>query len=133
MFAGVYYLNLLPCTKGLFGEMEVWTYTGEVSNSYSIFLMLTVKKIKATSLGKVCGALYGLMGLIFGIIFALFMVVGFEGSPYDPMMGFVYGVGAIIFLPFLYGLMGFLAGLIMAFLYNISASWSGGIQIETEE
>ena len=93
---------------------------------------MIIKKIAPKSLGKVLGMLYGFMGLIFGLIFAVFSVIGFSGGVYDPMNALLFGVMAIIFLPLVYGSMGFLFGLIMAFLYNFSASWSGGIEIETE-
>jgi hypothetical protein len=71
------------------------------------------------SLGKVLGAAYALLGLIIGALFALFSVLGSllgvavggpdaQGS--DALIGLLFGVGSIIFLPLFYGILGFIGG-----------------------
>jgi hypothetical protein len=47
-------------------------------------------------------------------------------------LSFIGGIGALIFLPIMYGIFGFIAGVIGAFLYNVIAGVVGGIEIETE-
>jgi hypothetical protein len=42
------------------------------------------------------------------------------------------GFGLLIFAPILYAAMGFLTGLIGALVYNLAASWLGGIEVEVE-
>ena len=42
------------------------------------------------------------------------------------------GVGAVIFLPLLYGVFGAIGGALTALFYNIIAGMVGGLQIETE-
>lgn len=44
----------------------------------------------------------------------------------------LFGVGAIIFLPIMYGIMGFIGGAIMAFVYNVVAGIAGGVELELE-
>ena len=41
------------------------------------------------------------------------------------------GFGAIfaIFLPVIYGIVGFISGVISAFVYNLVAGWTGGIEL----
>ena len=39
----------------------------------------------------------------------------------------------IIFLPIIYAVLGFIAGIIAAFVYNVVAKWTGGIEFTTQE
>jgi hypothetical protein len=45
----------------------------------------------------------------------------------------LFGVGAVIALPIIYGLIGFLSGLLMAGLYNLVTGLIGGLEIELEQ
>jgi len=93
--------------------------------------MTKIKEIGPLSCAKIFGVLYGLMGLIFGAIMSLFSLVSSIALLDMPrMFGVLFGIGAIIFLPLLYGVLGFISGLIMAYLYNIIASWVGGLEIK---
>ena len=98
--------------------------------------MLHIKRVGIISVGKMLGLLYGLMGLIFGGIFtcisligsaAIMSEVGAEGAA-----GMVFGLGAIIIFPLMYGVLGFIGGVITALLYNLIAGFAGGIVIYTE-
>ncbi len=100
---------------------------------------MIIKSVGVLSVGKVMGLLYAALGLIFGGIFSFVALLaagaaaGGPGGPGGPGAGafmFGFGVGAIIFLPIMYGIIGFIAGLIMAALYNLIASTLGGIEIE---
>jgi hypothetical protein len=96
---------------------------------------MTINKLGVMSVGKVMGAVYGLMGLIFGAIVALVSLAGASiGTVEDasPMFGALFGVGAVIFLPLLYGCFGFIGGLLTAAIYNLVAGWCGGVEIETQ-
>lgn len=79
------------------------------------------------------GALYALMGLIFGAIFALMAMAGVamhgpDGAPAE-VPGAIFGVGAIILFPIIYGIGGFIGRLIMGALYNLVAGMVSGIQL----
>jgi|SRR5882724_1223668 len=93
---------------------------------------MTVKRIGPLSFAKIAGVLYAVVGLIAGCLFALFSTVGGLVSQQSagPIFGLVFGVGAIVFLPVLYGGIGFVMSLLMAALYNLVAEWVGGIEIE---
>ena len=98
---------------------------------------MVVRKIWVLSAGKITGALYALLGLIFGAIFALFSLLGAavgvasSQSP-DALVGLLFGVGSVIFLPIFYGVLGFIFGLLKALLYNLVARFVGGIEVEVE-
>ncbi|MEO7931696.1 MAG: hypothetical protein ABIT76_00910 [Chthoniobacterales bacterium] len=95
-------------------------------------------RIAPMQLGKMLGALYGAMGLIFVPIFGVIALAG-AFIPKQPNMpatpGAMFaglGVGLMIFMPVFYGLMGFIVGLIGATIYNLFAKWIGGIEVEVE-
>ena len=96
--------------------------------------MKTIAKIEAKSLGKTMGAIYGAMGLIFGGIIALITALGStftaEGGG---NLSILFGVGAIIILPIMYGLLGYLFGLLAAWLYNLSVRFTGGIKLDIQD
>ena len=101
---------------------------------------MIVKRIGIGSAAKISGAMYGSMGLIFGFIFfviSLFgaglasqLTEGSDGAP--PWLGALFGVGAIVLLPLLYGFLGLVIGAISAGLYNLFARLVGGLVVEVE-
>ena len=99
---------------------------------------MTLKRIGVLSCGKMMGALYALMGLIFGALFSLLSLMGVmagmasqEGGD-AAVFGALFGVGAIIILPIFYGVMGFVAGLLTSALYNLVARFAGGLELQLE-
>jgi hypothetical protein len=98
--------------------------------------MKVLKRVGVLSCGKIAGVLYALIGLIAGAFMALFSLVGAglaASSGSGDAWGALFGVGAVIILPILYGVLGFIGGLITAFLYNLIAGWIGGIEIELQD
>ena len=103
---------------------------------------MQVKRVGAFSAGKVTGALYALLGLVFGVIFALISLLGIAITSLAPnssgsstaalLSGGGVAIASIIFLPVLYGVLGFITGLISAFLYNLVAGFIGGIEVDIE-
>jgi hypothetical protein len=100
--------------------------------------MMKLKKIDPMSAAKI----EGLIGVVFGLIAGLFMVIagagirsmmgGYgDGYNYGSMMA-GFGIGAIIIMPIMYGIGGFIAGAVVAWIYNLAAGWIGGIEIDLE-
>ena len=96
---------------------------------------MILKRIDPMSCAKVSGVLYTLMGLIFGVFFSIFSMIGaaFGGGGDSGMLGVIFGVGAIILMPIFYGVLGFIAGGIMAWIYNKVADWMGGVEVEFDQ
>ncbi len=92
---------------------------------------MVLKRVGPFSCAKISAVLYGLMGLIVGFLFSLIALVGaaIGGSGSSAL----FGVGAVIILPILYGGLGFVGGALMAWLFNLVASWIGGLEVEFEE
>jgi hypothetical protein len=99
---------------------------------------MVVKRIGVGSLAKILAALYAAAGLIIGAIIALVSLVtaGATLAGSDQAMprafGALFGVGAVIFLPLLYGCIGAIAGAIGALVYNLVAGMVGGVELEVE-
>jgi hypothetical protein len=90
-----------------------------------------VKSIGVLSAGKVMACLYSALGLILGGFLSLFALAGAAvGGPNGGGANLILGVGSIIILPVMYGVLGFIGGIVMAALYNVVASFAGGIEID---
>ncbi len=94
--------------------------------------MATVKRIAPGSAFKVGAVSYAIMGLLFGIIFALVSMVGGALVPASEAGVFrmFFGVGAIVFLPICYGVIGGIFAAIGAVIYNLVAGWVGGLEVD---
>ena len=80
--------------------------------------------------GIVLGTLSAFLGLLvmpFILLFTLFSVHA-GGAP--AAFG---GVFMAVLIPVMYGVMGFIGGIISAFLYNLIAGWTGGLEFEFKD
>jgi hypothetical protein len=98
---------------------------------------MVLRKVGVGSAAKLSGAMYAAMGLIAGAFIALFASVGgsmasmVESDESAPAwLGAIFGVGAIVILPVLYGVMGFIVGAIAAAIYNLVAGLVGGLDLD---
>jgi hypothetical protein len=91
--------------------------------------MKRIKRIDPLSLAKIFGFLYGVLGLIGGLFFSVISLLT-HGEPNG--VPWFLGVGAIIFLPIMYGIGGSIMGAISGMLYNLAAKYTGGIKFEVE-
>jgi hypothetical protein len=96
---------------------------------------IVIKKLDVLSVAKIGGVFGIIIGFIAGLFIALFAgIFGAMGSMTGlPGAGFAAGAGflAIIIVPIFYGIFMFIWGAIIAFLYNIIASRTGGIVFES--
>lgn len=96
---------------------------------------MTIKRIDPMSLARITGLLYAVLGLLLG---ALLSVISFTMASILPtsvpsqfgVFRMLFGVGAVILLPCLYGALGFVGGLLSAAIYNGLAKAIGGVVIE---
>ena len=98
---------------------------------------MTIKSVGVMSVARITASIYGIFGLIAGVLFSLATLAGFglsEGvSESVSWMGPFFGLGAILALPVLYFVMGFLGGAIGAWVFNNVAASVGGLEIVIEE
>jgi hypothetical protein len=102
---------------------------------------MVIRRIGVWSVARLYGAMSASAGLLLGCLFAIASTLGgFAGAMRDSagagagfgMLGMMFGVGAIVFLPLLYGVLGVVTGALAAALYNLFAGMFGGIELETE-
>jgi hypothetical protein len=95
---------------------------------------MVINRVNPLSVAKVAGALYAILGLIFGAIISLVALAGgMAGNSDEPgaaVVGMIFGAGAVILLPIMYGCLGFVMTALMAALYNFTARMVGGVQID---
>lgn len=96
--------------------------------------MQVFKKIGVGSAAKVYGLTLGLLGIFFGVIYALlFSFIGSFSNEEIPMAGAGLGIFMLILIPIVYGILGFIIGALGAFIYNFVAKKFGGLEIEFSE
>jgi len=105
---------------------------------------MIIKRVGVLSVAKIMGALYAMLGLIIGIPFGLIMMLGMgaammgnqsqDGAVGAGLAGMGMGMGLVmmILFPIFYGVLGLIGGLIMGALYNLTAGFMGGIEIDVE-
>jgi hypothetical protein len=100
---------------------------------------MVIRRVGVFSLAKLMGVLYGGIGLVVGLLFAAFSLLGGgammasgqdSGGPGGAMM-MGMGLGFAIAAPIFYGILGFLGGLLTGWLFNLAAGFVGGLEIET--
>lgn len=100
--------------------------------------MATLRRIDPFSAMKMAFCVYAMIGFVVGAILSLISLIGGfallssgeEGV--EGMIGILFGVGAIIILPIFYGILGTIAGLIGSLIYNMAASFTGGLEVDIE-
>ena len=91
--------------------------------------MVIVKRIGLLSLAKIT-TLFGILhGIVMGLFWGFFIeMLGFAAR--RPGIAGLVGLGLFVVLIIAGAVIGFIAGIVWAFLYNIFAGWTGGVEIE---
>jgi hypothetical protein len=94
--------------------------------------MSVVKRISPGSAFKMGLVAYGLLGLIAGVFFSLFALLGMAvpGAGTANLFGLIFGVFAVIMFPLVYGISGAILATVGALVYNLAAGWVGGLSVE---
>lgn len=98
---------------------------------------MVITKIGVGSSAKISGMLNAGIGLLIGVCVAVVSMLGSglasamgeSGAP--GFIGTLFGVGAVVFFPLMYGFFGLVGGAIGAALFNLAAGMVGGLEIET--
>lgn len=104
---------------------------------------MIIRRFGVWSAARLYAGITATFGLIAGICFALAAMLGGlagaagrgDASSGLAATGFgaLFGVGAIIFLPIMYGVIGLIGGAIGAALYNLFAGLFGGLEVEVQQ
>ncbi len=82
--------------------------------------------------GLTLGGILVIVGIVVAMLSLGSAFTGMLSESGSPVLGTLFGVGAVIFLPILYGLLGLIGGLIVASLYNVLAGLLGGIELDIQ-
>lgn len=88
-----------------------------------------IRRLGVVQMAKVMGALYFLIGIVIAALVGLFGSM-FPGAGNDSVSLFS-GV-FLMALPIVYGVIGVISGALIAWLYNVVAGFTGGLEIELE-
>jgi len=102
--------------------------------------MATVTRIRGVgvlSAAKMGAILYAGIGLVVGALVACVSLVGGFAALANQQggagaFGALFGVGAVVFFPILYGVFGCIGAMIVSLLYNLAARAVGGLEIELD-
>ncbi len=92
--------------------------------------MIELKSVGILRCATVFAVLAAIGGLVEGVILGSIATMTPSNGP-NPMPEAIrplLGVGAVIFMPIFFAIAGFIEGMIGAFLYNVVARWTGGLQ-----
>ena len=95
---------------------------------------MVLRRIGVWSTAKMLGTIYAVLGLLAGLFFAVISLVGAgiaaQAEDGSGAFGALFGVGAIVLFPIMYGCIGAVGGALTAALYNLFSGMVGGIEIE---
>jgi hypothetical protein len=99
-------------------------------------VMRKIKRFDPLSVMRIAAICYGAMGLVEGALLSVvFLAVPFPDTGPHPLPSFfrpLFSGFAIVFFPLLLGCVGAIGGGLSAVIYNVSAHYVGGIQVEVE-
>jgi hypothetical protein len=72
------------------------------------------------------------LGIVLGIVSLVGAASAGSGTGAQALPAIFSGI-FLIFLPVIYAVLGFIGGVISAFVYNLIAKWTGGIEFTTVE
>ena len=99
---------------------------------------MVIRRVGVASAARIAGALYAVIGLIGGCILAMVSllsanIMGAASQGELPTwIAPMFGVGAIVVAPIMYGVMGLVIGALTAAIYNVVAGMAGGLEVEVE-
>ncbi len=91
--------------------------------------MASIQRIGALSAFKVGFCIYGILGLVMGILCSAVAFAGVHLSPH-PSFGGALALVPLVLCPIVWGLVGGGGAALTAFLYNLGAGWIGGLEVE---
>jgi len=103
--------------------------------------MAKLRKIKLISLAKFQAVIFGLLGLLAGVIYSFgglivdtLVTIGWVTTTETPGLsyGTVLAFGALIGMPLIGAIAGLFVGFVGAILYNLFAKWFGGMDLDVE-
>lgn len=99
--------------------------------------MRKIKKFEPLSVMRIAGICYAILGLVEGAFLSVMMLslgagMGTSGHAMPRFFNMLFGGFAVIFFPIFMGIVGAIGGGLGAVVYNVTARYVGGIEVEVE-
>lgn len=94
---------------------------------------MKLKRIGLLSYAKLMTLGMATFGLFYGLALALILKFGNAPVSAEDQILKTLGFWLILVAPIIYAIIGFIIGILTAWIYNIFASWVGGIELEFEK
>ena len=98
--------------------------------------MRKIKKFEPLSVMRIAAICYAAIGFLEGAMFSvIFSIIPFAAQNdqhFPRFFSFFFGAFSIIVFPVLFAVIGALGGGLGAVIYNVSARYVGGIEVEVE-
>lgn len=98
--------------------------------------MRKIKKFEPLSVMRIAAIAYAAMGLLEGamisVIFSFVPLADQNGQHLPRFFGFFLGTFSFVVFPILFAVIGAIGGGLGAVIYNVSARYVGGIEVEVE-
>ncbi|MEM6978812.1 MAG: hypothetical protein AAF539_04025 [Planctomycetota bacterium] len=112
--------------------------TNEATTVLGAGRSVMMRRVGVLSAAKICAVMYAIFGLLYGLFVGVFMglaTLGNTGLDGSSAAAASVGISAVMFvmMPVMFAVFGFLGGGIAAVLYNLTARFVGGIQLELAE
>ncbi|MEO9803797.1 MAG: hypothetical protein ABJF04_11140 [Reichenbachiella sp.] len=91
--------------------------------------MIRVKRFGVLQTAKIVAVIYALVSLV--ILMPFFLIGSMLSEEFFPELE-EFGAVAVVMLPIVYGIFGFIFTAVGCVVYNLIASFTGGIEIEME-
>ncbi len=91
-----------------------------------------IEKIDILSCAKISSALYGMVSLLASVIY-IFLSLFTENISEMEIISFIQLIGVSLLMPFFYAVLGFGLGALMAYIFNQSAHFLGGLIIDLKQ
>ena len=101
--------------------------------------MKIIRRFDVLSVMKLAGVIYGLLGLLIGVLFVVFAAFGLlvgrnqADASFSGPFGLVIAVAVAVIFPIFYGILGALMAGLMSAIYNIASKRFGGIRVDVDE
>lgn len=90
-----------------------------------------ISKIGVVSSMRVFGFYFAVLGLLTGVIISILFLTGLSFAVSGHRAGLAFfGIFSVIALPVIFGIFGGIMGALCAWIYNLTASWVGGFEVQ---
>jgi hypothetical protein len=110
--------------------MEMIVFGAQVIKPLFTPMKKRLTRVAPLQLGKVLAVLYGFFSLLVVPFVVLASLLGAKAGHHNP--AFPANIILVVLIPILYAVLGFVGGVIAAAIYNLVASWTGGIEFSFE-